>query len=84
MSNLHQKNTRERGAAGSFCWLSMFDFYLNPYLPMASTNNPATDLETYPTTAEAGPFAPRLSIVCDATLILILSLFQLHQLGKNT
>ncbi len=28
--------------------------------PMGATNNPSTDLQTYPTTAEPGSFAPRL------------------------
>jgi hypothetical protein len=34
--------------------------WLKSYLPMASTSNPSSDLETYPTTAEVGLFAPPL------------------------
>jgi hypothetical protein len=33
---------------------------------MGSTNNPATDLQTDLTTAEPGPFAPRLLVVVTA------------------
>ena len=39
-------------------------FHPNPYLtPMGSTNNPSTDPQRRPTTAEPGAFAPRLLVV---------------------
>ena len=43
---------------------------------MGSLTNPATDPQTYPTTAEVGSSVPRLSLYRSPALIPMLDLFQ--------